>query len=144
MSISNLYLWVDVARIAALTQPDLFFRPVAEVAAAKWLREELPSTAVLLGSYQTGNYVAAHGGQRVVLGHWAETVDFTGKEAAVTQFFSNNTSDAWRQELLAQFSIEYVWFGPREQKLGDFDPATAVYLTPVYQNESITIFAVEP
>ncbi len=144
MSFSNIYLWLDATRIAALTQPDLFFRPVAEVEAVDWLRENTPGTAVILGSYQTGNFVAAQAGQRVMLGHWAETVDFSWKETAVTQFFKNNTNDAFRQNLLDQFDIDYVWYGPREQALGDFDPGTAVYLTPVYQNENITIFAVKP
>lgn len=144
MSFSNIYLWLDVSRIAAFTQPDLFFRPVAEVAAVDWLRENAPGTAVVLGSYQTGNFVAAQAGQRVMLGHWAETVDFSGKETAVTQFFSRSTSDAWRQDFLDQFTINYVWYGPREQALGEFNPETAVYLTSVYKNENITIFAVNP
>jgi hypothetical protein len=144
MSFSNIYLWLDVTRIAAVTQPDLFFRPVAEVQAANWLRENVPGTAVILGSYQTGNFVAAQAGQRVVLGHWAETVDIMAKETAVNQFFSSSTSNAWRQDLLDQFDVDYVWYGPREQALGDFDPGTAVYLTPVYQTDPITIFAVKP
>jgi uncharacterized membrane protein len=79
-----------------------------------------------------------------MLGHWAETVDFVGKETTVNQFFSSSTSNAWRQELLNQFNVRYVWFGPREQVLGDFDPSTAAYLAPVYQNETIIIFAVNP
>jgi hypothetical protein len=144
MSFSNIYLWLDVTRIAALTQPDPFFRPAAEVDAADWLRENASGTAVVLGSYQTGNFVAAHAGQHVMLGHWAETVDFVGKETTVNQFFSSSTSNAWRQELLNQFNVRYVWFGPREQVLGDFDPSTAAYLAPVYQNETIIIFAVNP
>ncbi len=144
MSFSNIYLWLDVTRIAALTQPDLFFRPVAEVEAAAWLRANVPDTAVILGSYQTGNFVAAQAGQRVVLGHWAETVDVVAKETAVTQFFSSSASDTWRQDLLEQFDVVYVWYSPREQALGDFDPGTAAYLTPVYQTGPITIFARNP
>jgi hypothetical protein len=144
MSLSNIYLWLDVTRIAALEQPDLFFRPAAEAEAIDWLRENVDDTAVILGSYQTGNYVAAQAGQRVMLGHWAETVDFAGKETAVNQFFDGKTSDAWRQDMLVNFNVSYVWFGPREQALGDFDPETAVYLTKVYQNPTITIFYVLP
>ncbi|MAT97277.1 MAG: hypothetical protein CL608_09060 [Anaerolineaceae bacterium] len=142
MSFSNVYLWLDATRIAALTQPDLFFRPAAEVQAAEWLRENAPGSAVVLGSYQTGNFVAARAGQRVMLGHWAETVDFAGKETAVNQFFSSHTNDAWRQELLQQFNVGYVWFGPREQALGEFDPGTADYLTQVYQNQELTLFSI--
>ncbi len=144
MSLSNIYLWLDVSRVAAFTQPDLFFRPAAEIEAVDWLRENSADTTVVLGSYQTGNVVAARSGQRVLVGHWAETVDFVGKETAVTQFFAASTSNAWRQELLEQFNVKYVWYGPREQELGQFNPATAAYLIPIYQNETITIFSVLP
>lgn len=144
MSLSNIYLWLDVSRIAALTQPDLFFRPAAEVVAADWLRENVSQSAIILGDYQTGNYIAARTGQRVVLGHWAETVDFVNKETAVAQFFNQQTSHTWRQDFLKEFNISHVWYGPREQALGDFDPASAAYLTAVYQNKAITIFSINP
>ncbi|WP_420631470.1 hypothetical protein [Candidatus Leptofilum sp.] len=144
MSLSNIYLWLDVSRIAAFTQADLFFRPAAEIETVNWLRENGEGTAVVLGSYQTGNLVAAQTGQRVMLGHWAETVDFVGKETAVNQFFNASTSDTWRQNLLHEFGIDTIWYGPCEQELGDFAPETAVYLTPIYQNKSITIFSVLP
>lgn len=144
MSLSNIYLWLDVTRIAALTQPDLFFRPSVELEAIDWLRENGEGTAVILGSYQTGNLVAAQAGQRVMLGHWAETVDFVGKETAVNQFFQSDTSHAWRQDLIHKFEINYIWYGPREQALGEFDPATANYLAIFFQNNSITIYSVLP
>ncbi len=142
MSLSNIYLWLDVTRIAALTQPDLFFRPAAEMETVNWLRENGEDTAVVLSSYQTGNLVAARTGQRVMLGHWAETVDFVDKETAVNQFFDQSTSHSWRQNLLAEFTVGYIWFGPREQEMGNFNPATASYLLPLFQNENIIIFEV--
>ncbi|MCZ7672653.1 MAG: hypothetical protein M5U34_38815 [Chloroflexi bacterium] len=99
-------------------------------------------TAVLLGDYQTGNLVAARAGSRVLVGHWAETINYEAKVAQVAQFYSSSASDEWRAGLLAQYGIQYVWYGPREQALGEFQPETAVYLHPVYQNETITIYAV--
>lgn len=144
MSLSNLYLWLDVTRIAAFTQPDLFFRPAAEIEAINWLRENAEDTAVVLGSYQTGNLIAAQAGQRVMLGHWAETVDFVGKETAVNQFFQPETNHAWRQNLIAEYGIDIIWYGPREEELGNFDPASANYLTSIFKNETITLFEVTP
>ncbi|MEZ4590353.1 MAG: hypothetical protein R3D55_04325 [Chloroflexota bacterium] len=144
MSLSNIYLWLDVSRIAALEQPDLFFRPAEEVAAADWLRENEVGTAVVLGSYQTGNFVAARAGQRVMLGHWAETVDFVGKETAVNQFFAIETDNRWRQNLIHDYGINVIWYGPREKALGSFDPTHADFLAPAFQNDSITIFYVLP
>ncbi|HRQ36484.1 MAG TPA: hypothetical protein PLD25_01035 [Chloroflexota bacterium] len=142
MSLSNILLLADVSRIAALTQPDPLFRPADELAAVEWLRVQEDNRAVVLGDYQTGNLVAAYTGHPVMLGHWAETADYEGKVTAVAQFFDAATPDAQRQALLHQFNVRYLWFGPREQALGDFQPDAAPYLTAVYQNDTITLYAV--
>ncbi len=141
MSLSNLLLLADVSRIAALTQPDPFFRPADELAAVEWLRAQEDSHTVILGDYQTGNLVAAYTGHSVMLGHWAETADYEGKVTAVAQFFNVATPDTQRQALLNQFNVRYVWFGPREEALGQFQPDAAPYLTAVYQNNTITLYA---
>ncbi|MCP4422021.1 MAG: hypothetical protein GY805_35855, partial [Chloroflexi bacterium] len=115
-----------------------------EVKAINWLRENVGVSSIILGSYQTGNLVAAQTGQQVMLGHWAETADFVGKETAVAQFFNGETSPTWRQQLLTQFNIDTIWFGPREQALGNFDPESATYLQSIFQNKTITIYTVKP
>lgn len=143
MSLSNFILLADVSRVAGLTQPDLFFRTTSEVTMSSWLRENEPE-AIILGDYQTGNLVAATAGNPVMLGHWAETVDFDNKVTAVSQFFSESASHEWRQTLLADFNIGFVWYGPREKELGGFDPETAVYLHPIHQIDNITLYAVQP
>jgi uncharacterized membrane protein len=146
MALSNIYVWASVSTSAVIQQPDPIFRPADELTAVAWLRaengESSPSTAVLLGEYQTGNLAAARAGNQVVVGHWAETIGYEEKVAEVARFFDAETGDEWRRELLARYNVAYVWVGPREQALGAFDPETAVYLQPVYQNETITIYGV--
>ncbi|MCA9926464.1 MAG: hypothetical protein KC421_29045, partial [Anaerolineales bacterium] len=144
MSMSNLYLWSDVVRTAVFVQPDPLFRPTDEFDAANWLRENAPPSAILLSDLQTGNLVAARSGQRVMLGHWAETVDYAQKQTIVDQFFNGSTDETWRQAQLAQFRINYIWHGPREKQLGTFDPTQTDYLKPVFANNSITIYEVVP
>jgi uncharacterized membrane protein len=96
----------------------------------------------VIGAYQTGNLVAARAGNQVVAGHWAETIGFDEKLAEVARFYEGSTEDTWRQALLKQYHVAYVWHGPREQLLGTFAPETAVYLQPAYQNETISIYRV--
>ncbi len=144
MSLSNIYLILDVTRVAGLEQPDLFFRPEDELDAVLWLKDNAPQNAIVIADYQSGNFIAAHAGQRVVLGHWAETIDYEGKETAVAKFYAGNASTDWQEELIEDYNISYVWHGPREQALGNFDPAEDAMLKPVYSNNSITIYAVAP
>jgi hypothetical protein len=143
MSLSNVYVLASVSVSAVLQQPDPLFRPKAEIVAAEWLRQNGKESAVVLGEYQTGNYVAAHAGQRVVVGHWAETFAYTDKMEAVARFYGADTSRKWRRDFLDRHQVDYVWFGPREQELGTFRPQTAAYLHPVFSHETITIYAVQ-
>ncbi|MCA9966356.1 MAG: hypothetical protein KC423_19030, partial [Anaerolineales bacterium] len=66
------------------------------------------------------------------------------KETAVRQFFAPQTTDGQRQALLQQYAVRYVWYGPREQALGTFNPASVPYLHPTYHNDTITLYVVEP
>jgi hypothetical protein len=140
MSLSNLYVFASVSVSAVIQQPDPLFRPTAEIEATQWLRANAAPDAVLLGAYQTGNYVAAHSGLRVVVGHWAETGDFAEKETAVTQFFAADTLTAERQAILDRYDVAYIWHGPRERDLGAFDPVTLAGAERVYQNETISVY----
>jgi hypothetical protein len=142
MSLSNLYVLASVSTSSLIQRPDPLFRPADEIEATAWLQENGTPAAVLIGDLQTGNYIAAHTPIYVMLGHWAETVDYEQKQTLVAQFYTADTDDTWRRDLIQQYDIRYVWHGPREQRLGDFDPETAAYLQPLYTNNTITIYTV--
>lgn len=142
MSLSNLYLLIDVSMTATVKRPYPLFRPADEFTAASWLRQNVPDTAVVLSEYESGNYIAGQAGQRVVLGHWAETANYQTKETAVSQFFNQATSETWRTDFLRQYGVNYIWYGPREQALGSFDPGTLPASELVYQNDTIKIYKI--
>ena len=142
MMLSNLYVLASVSVSAVVQQPDLIFRPAAEAEAATWLRRRAGMDDVVLASYQTGNYLAARSGVRVVVGHWAETISFVEKEAAVEAVFDEGTAGDDRRALLDSYGVDFVWWGPRERALGSYRPQQATYLQPVYDRNGITIFGV--
>ncbi len=142
MSLSNIYLLVDVSVTAAVRQPFPFFRSEMESQALDWLETNGGETKIVLTSAETGNYLAAQVGNPVVLGHWAETVDFGTRRLETEKFFAADTNDEWRQEFLSGYGVSYVWYGPQERRLGDFEPEKAVFLYPVYQGEQIIVFSV--
>ena len=127
---------------AVVQQPDLLFRLQPEADAAAWLRAHTPPDAVVLGAYQTGNYVAGRTTRPVVVGHWAETVAFDDKDASVARFFDPQTPDSWRRGLLARHDVSYLWHGPRERALGAWQPEQAAFLEPVYRQDGIVIYRV--
>jgi len=143
ISMSNLYLLADVSVTTTMRQPYPFFRQEAEIEAVKWLRENTEESSIVLAAYETGNYVAARAGNRVFIGHWAETVDWDNKNDQVTRFYDGSTNDDWRRELLENFDISYLWHGPAERGLGAFDPGEVPYMVPVFENEDTIIYAIQ-
>jgi len=142
MSLSNLYIIASVSVTAALQQPYPLFRPRDEIAAVDWLRTNTTRSAVVLGEYETGNYIPARAGNRVVLGHWAETADWQTKFDETERFYGAATDDAWRSAFLARYRVMYVWYGARERALGAFNPERVDYLQRVFENDTVRVYRV--
>lgn len=142
MSISNIYLLLDVSFTAAIKRPYPFFRPQAEVDAINWMKTNTEQTAVVLAAYETGNYIAAHAGNPVVVGHWAETINWDRQFEQTIRFYDGSSEDEWRQEFLSSNGVSYVWYGPKERMLGNFYPVNAEYLVPIYSKGEVEVFEV--
>jgi hypothetical protein len=141
MSLSNAYILASVSITAALQQPYPLFRSRDEIVAVNWLRANTVRADVVVGAYETGNYIAAHAGNRVVIGHWAETVDWQRKFDEVDAFYGKGDNDAERQDLLRRYGVRYVWSGAKERELG-FDPATISNLQLAFSNDTVRIYRV--
>ncbi|HIE37959.1 MAG TPA: hypothetical protein EYH30_06135 [Anaerolineales bacterium] len=126
--------------LALLPRPAPVFRDAGEVAALDWLSEQAHPGDVVLVAYGTGNYLPARVGARAFVGHGPETVHFAEKRALVAQFFTATTDDAWRQRLLAEYGVDWVFWGPAERALGGFAPPTAPYLRQVYRGGEYEVF----
>ncbi len=142
LSLTNVLL-VTGNCLALRGLPAPIYRDAGEVAALDWLHEEAGPTDVVLSSYETGNYLPARVWARSFLGHGPETVYFVEKKVLVARFFDEGTSDRWRYEMLTYYGVDYVFWGPAERALGNFDPYRATYyLWPVYEANGYAIFRV--
>jgi hypothetical protein len=118
------------------------FRAGGEITALEWLSQRATFDDVVLSSYDTGNYLPTRVAARAFLGHGPETAYSDQKRELVAEFYHSATSDAWRREFLRQWPITYVFFGPLEKKVGQFDPAQTDYLTLVYDRDGYQIYQV--
>lgn len=116
------------------------FRPAGEIAAIDWLAGHANPDEVVLCAYQSGNLIPARARLRVFLGHGPETLHNEEKREAVRRFFDPATSDEWRQKLLDQYDIAWVFQGPAERALGEWNPESAPYLIPVYEKGAYAIY----
>jgi hypothetical protein len=111
-------------------------------------------------------YVPAYSGNTVYDGHWSETPSFATKLGKTVRFFRAGTDDTFRRDLLRENGIRYIIFvnalgtGPLKNAAGEvltdasesapyFIPVPwpqadiPPYLSTVYQNDTLTIFAVD-
>jgi hypothetical protein len=142
MTLTNAFL-IAGNTLTLRGRPAPIYRDAGEVAALDWLAERADPGDVVLAAYETGNYLPARVHVRVFVGHGPESVRAAEKRALVAHFFDAGTADAWRQDLLAEYGVDYVFWGPAERRLGAFDPLGADFLRPVYQGPAHTILEVE-
>jgi hypothetical protein len=128
--------------LALLSRSAPVFRDAGEVVALDWLSGQASPADVVLAAYETGNYLPARVGARVFVGHGPETVRFGEKRALVARFFQAGGNDAWRQDLLAEYGVDWIFWGPSERALGAFDPSAAPYLELGFQRGEYAILHV--
>jgi hypothetical protein len=129
--------------LQAVRQPGApLFRPKDEVRVFEFLQSQEHVGQVVLAAYATSNALPAWAPVRVVIGHGPESANLAKLEPQVAAFYAKGTPDAQRLELIHQFNVGYVFWGPAEQALGDWSPHTAAYLQPVYQAGDYQLFQV--
>jgi hypothetical protein len=142
LSVTTYVLMLVEQTTRMIAQVDLGFRDGAEVVALRWLDHRVTNEDVILSSYNTGNFLPVLVGAKAFLGHGPETASSNEKLKLVAQFYDSATPNEWRREFLRQWPITYVFFGPLEKKIGQFDPAQADYLKLEYDQAGYRIYRV--
>jgi hypothetical protein len=150
-------LFVLVVPIIVLTNVFVLFTPLLPLAANRpeqsmglyldrsyasafeWLRNRTRLTDVVLTAPEIGIWLPSWATARVVYGHPFETLDAEVKEQQVLDWYDSGSGGDCAQ-LLEDYRVKYVLFGPAERAIGD---STCIdVLTPVVQIGSVTIYAV--
>jgi hypothetical protein len=139
-SLTNLMLLAGGVVTVAGRHPPIF-RPQTQVEAVEWLAGQTDDD-VVLALYETGNILPAYANVRAFVGHGPETIRSDEKRAQAEKFFQADTPEQWRRDLLTQFNIRYVYYGPAEKGVGGFMPGGSSYLQERYRNEAVQIFEV--
>ena len=134
-----LLMFGGISTALAPRQPPFF--PAAEARAADWLRLSANRGDVVLSAYPVGNRLPARAPVRVVIGHGPETAHVAELLPAVGRFYSSADDDE-RRQLLAEQSVTYVFWGPAERELGDWDPGQLPDLIRVYEDQGYEVFRV--
>jgi hypothetical protein len=141
LTFPTLLLVLMAGQFGALAHDPFLYLTKGETQAFSWIETNTAPDALLLAAPQTGLFIPAHTGRRVLYGHPFETVEAETEKAAVTYFFTNSAANLpTAKDFLEQHKIDYVFYGPREQLLGQM-PILAE-LTQVYSQAGVTIYRV--
>ena len=141
LSFPSTFMLIAGGILASVNPGQPVYRPASEIAAFDYLYQNVDADSVVLSAFPTGNALPAWAPVRVVIGLGPESAGLAELEPRVKAFYSGTTSDIVRQELLADLAVEFVFWGPAERALGDWDPGTASYLDKVFQAGDYLIFA---
>ncbi len=138
---TNVYLFVW--RFVDLNRHDSpFFIYRDEAAALQWLDGKVAADDVVLSSEMIGQFVPGATGGTAFVAHYAMTLDYFGKLEQVKKFFDADVEDAWREALIREYNVRYVYYGRHERAQGDFNPARWSALEPVFSQGETTVFHV--
>ena len=115
-ALTNLFL-IAMLVLAALGGEPRFYLSDGEWQALAWLREEVAHDQVVLCAPQTGMFIPAWAGQRVVYGHPFETINAERRQAQVEAYFAGQMGQVERGTFLQENRVAYVLVGPREMEI---------------------------
>ena len=127
---------------AAIKPVEPLFRTVDEVAVFQFLDSVKENESVVLSSYATGNVLPAWAPVFVVIGHGPESVYLSELALRVTDFYHPETTDHVRQSFILEFGVDFVFWGPAEWALGEWNPGDATYLVRIFQQGDYALFEV--
>jgi hypothetical protein len=133
---------IAMVSFAALAGEPRFYLSSGEWEALRWLREEAASEGVVLCAPQTGAFVPAWAGQRVVYGHPFETLNAERRRAQVEAYWRGGMSPTERATFLQENDVNYVVVGPRERVLGAGGERSSEGSALVFQAEGVEVHEV--
>lgn len=121
-----------------------FYLADDDLQAMRWLANNTNRDDTVLASPWIANYIPGQSGNRVLAGHWAETIGFADLLANVVRpFYDSNTSVEDRRLILRRYPISIVYFGPWERLLTGGEPLPHMpELKQVYTNGQVTLYRV--
>ncbi len=131
---TNLLVLLSGVDAAARHDPLLYLQG-GEARALAWIAANAPPDALVLASPQSGTFIPAYTGRRVIYGHPFETVNAEAERAAVEGFFR---SEIDAEAFLARRGVTLIFYGPREAALGALPDVPG--FTQVFQDDGVTIY----
>ncbi len=139
ISLPSVVVLLLVTSFGIMTRDARLYLTSGEMNAFNWIGENTPKNAVILASPDTGNFIPAQTGRRVLYGHPFETVNAAEQKKVVIGLFEGTITAQAGTELLKVKNVSYVLYGPREKLLGM--PSFLDQLKQVFSAGDVSIYS---
>ena len=119
------------------------FRPRAEVNAFEYLAENSKPGDIVLAAYETSNAMPAWAAVKTLIGHGPESLNLDYYESKIEEFYTEDMSQSERLDFITANEVDYVFWGPFEKQIGNWDPRTVEGFYQVYDLDGYKIFSVK-
>jgi hypothetical protein len=145
LSIGNFtFLLKDIGYLAGQDFP--FFADKNFMAGLEWLDKNTKNQDVILSSPKTGNLIPRFSGNRVYIGHWAQTLDIAAKNEEVEKFYASAASKDYIRNFLEKSRVNYIFCGDFEYdcKSQSWEEKILALkeITLVFNSQSVKIYKV--
>ena len=118
------------------------FRPDGEVRAFQELARISAQNSIVLASYNTGNALPAWIPARILVGHGPESANLEELLPVVSAFFNEGWGALQRERFLEEQQVDFVFYGPFERELGEWNPDSSSVLIRLYNENGYRIYEV--
>jgi uncharacterized membrane protein len=138
---TNLYLFAwRIVDLNRHTYP--YYLYLSELNAFQWIEANADPDDVVLSSFDVGHYLPGFTGSKAFLANAVMTMNFFYKHEAVTAFYGTEMSDNERLELLQKYNIRFIFHGPAERRLGEYDPEQSPLFQKVFTSDETDVYEV--
>jgi membrane protein CcdC involved in cytochrome C biogenesis len=110
-----------------------------EVESFEWIKSNTGADSIIMAAPDTGLLIPAYTGRKVLYGHPYETIHSEDEKMITEDYYSGDSTEKGEQ-VLKQYSVDFVYYGPREKKLGQIENNGS--LRVVYNADGVEIYAV--
>ncbi|MHB8507219.1 MAG: hypothetical protein ACYDGR_01040 [Candidatus Dormibacteria bacterium] len=137
-SASVLALSISSPRAALAENQDIYLSS-EDRAAVAWLLDHARASDVILGTVQSGEYLAAYSGTHTVVAHFEFTPYLADEIRDQAAFFASSTVD---YRYLRQRHVTWLYFGPRERAIAAFSPGHDPGLRLAFRSGATSVYRV--
>ena len=106
-----------------------------------WLKNNTFEDEAVFSSYEMGNFIPRYSGNKVFIGHWAQTISLQEKKQLVENFFAGKIDSEKMKKFFKDHQLKYIFYSDFEKKIGSVELEKFGQI--VFKNSQVNILKID-